>query len=702
MLNIRTTMRTGYTSLIAVLVIGLTPMTTFADASSDAAAHCIAPVSSQNGTRTPTGADAVTYTYQCDGPNSGNWINDYYVYSPTTNDRTARYAPNYTFDCAGGTWSSDSWNYSPSANAYRLSRIQVSAPSNVPTNCPIISPPLPTPGSTTIGSSKSSEASPATNQNTGSTGTSPATSTVVGGSSSLNTKGASNSTIGNSTDAKLNNNIISNGSSGNSLVLGNTTGGNAATGNVVGDATVINNLQSASNALGYGTNVKTFTANINGNVNGDLLFDPGMLKNVQNASTNTDFSNKLSVNNSTNASINNNINVGAKSGDATVTGNTSGGDATSGNATALVKVINMINSAVTSGQSFIGTININGNLNGDILLPANFIDQLVASNVPTVNVTVPDSNNAINTHVVSDSNVTNTNNFGVKNNINSAAASGSATVSDNTSGGQASSGAANTEVINAFNLTGSNIIGKNSMLVFVNVIGKWVGLIVNAPAGATAAEIGGNITQNTNIDHTYKENNKLNAGINNSITTASQSGNASVTGNTSGGNAKSGNANTVVDLANLENSNHILTGWFGILYINVFGSWNGSFGVNTSAGDAPVATNQDGRGASNSGIGSNATNASQLVPSEIMRFVPNSSGSYTTIDGSAGVVDTHNVASPQAVLAAATTNAASTAALVPPLRATKSSNWTLPIGLFIMAIVLFASDRISARGRLNK
>ena len=56
----------------------------------------------------------------------------------------------------------------------------------------------------------------------------------------------------------------------------------------------------------------------------------------------------------------------------------------------------MINSALTAGKSFLGVVNINGNLNGDILLPDNFVDQMLASNVPTVNIFdhfFPDSSN---------------------------------------------------------------------------------------------------------------------------------------------------------------------------------------------------------------------------------------------------------------------------------------------------------------------
>jgi hypothetical protein len=63
------------------------------------------------------------------------------------------------------------------------------------------------------------------------------------------------------------------------------------------------------------------------------------------------------------------------------------------------------------------------------------------------------------------------------------------------------------------------------------------------------------------------------------INVKAQTGDASVSENVNGGNAISGNAHTAVNLANISNSSVNLSGWFGILFINVFGTWNGNFGV---------------------------------------------------------------------------------------------------------------------------
>ncbi len=433
-------------------------------------------------------------------------------------------------------------------------------------------------------------------------------STGPGSNNTNNLTGNNNLNANNLTNATVTNNLTGLAGSGNSFVTNNTYGGSAGTGNAQDMATIINQLQSTSNAFGPGSNVITFTDNINGDVNGDLLLNPAALgSSIQgtgpgsNNTGNTNLDNNLTINNSANTSINNDISVGANSGDATVSSNTYGGDATTGSAKAIANVVNMINSALTAGKSFIGTININGNLNGDILLPPNFIDQLIADNVPTVSITGPGSNNTSNTNTSNNTNITNTNNQGITNTVNAGANSGAANVSNNTTGGNATSGTANTH-ITAFNLTGSKVIGANAILVFVNVTGQWIGLIVNAPAGATAAELGGGITStgpnsnntnNTDVNNDATVNNTANQQINNKITTAAKSGAANVSNNTHGGNATSGNADSAVNLLNVENSTLDLSNWFGILFINVFGTWHGSFGINTSAGD-PIAASVPG------------------------------------------------------------------------------------------------------------
>ena len=651
--SFRSITRTIILSFSALILSTATPFAALA-----AADGCTPPDSSQPGVHRPVGADAGTYTYQCDGPYAGMWSNGYYVYNPDTYGTTPIYSPDYAYNCASGTWTKAEWDYAAADGQYHLNRVPSSAPSGVATNCPVAASPASTGGGGASGDGATANG-PNNVANAGINNTGP------NGSSNLNTALNNNLTLNNVTNASMNNTIGGVAISGNSLVLGNTSAGGATTGDTQNLANVVNMLQSSSNALGSGSNVITFTANINGDVNGDLFLDPSQLSNVQNASSNTDLNSNVTVNNASNTNIDNKINLASTSGDATVSSNTNGGDATTGNAKAIANIVNSINSALTAGKSFIGTININGNLNGDILLPENFVDTLLAANVPTVTITGPGSTNTTNTNVNSNTTVTNTNNLGITNNVNANANTGSANVSNNTSGGNAQTGNASTN-ITAFNLTGSKVIGANDILVFVNAPdGRWVGLIVNAPSGATAASLGGGITtsgpnstntSNTNVNDNTTINNKVNAKINNDITTNATSGNADVNSNTKGGNARSGNADSRVNLANIENSQLTLSGWLGILFINVFGTWHGSFGVNTSAGDPIVAT-----AAAASAAGTTPGGSGFNTPAQVFRFQANGggggsggSGNNSSSNGGAAAASTNGSGPSSALLAAQT------------------------------------------------
>ena len=691
--HIRTIISKSFISSTALVlfVLGagpanITTAITFAD---DAPVACVAPdTSGQAGVHTPTGSDAAMFVYQCDGPNAGNWTNAYYLYSPSTNSRVQLYSPNYGYNCTSSICSMDSWDYSAGQHQYFLDRISTPAPAGFATNCPVAPAATSDAGASTDSPSANSFA---------------ATPNATGpGSTNTANLGINNNTnLTNVTNATVNNGTTMVAASGSALVFGNTRGGSATSGNTSDQANVINLLQSSSNILGSGKHVTTFTANINGDVNGDLLFDPATLGSLQNASGTTNISNNLTVNNTVNATLNNTIDLNATSGNAGVTGNTSGGDATTGSAQAIANVMNYINSAVTAGQSFIGTININGNLNGDILLPADLIDQLIASNVPTFNVNIPapNSTNTNNTTLNNNVTVNNTNNEGINNTVNSNAASGQANVSSNTSGGNATSGSATTHVT-AFNLTGSTVIGQNDILVFVNVLGTWVGMIVNAPAGSTAAELGGGITRNTTVDNNATLNNTNNFGINNNINVAAKSGDANVTNNTKGGNATTGNASTAVNLLNVEGSTLDLSHWFGILFINVFGTWHGSFGVNTSAGD-PIARSQPSSGVT--GPAANGTSAATL-PSQVFRFAPRTgaASTFTSASGGNGNITPDNLTTPHSAVLAANIKKAATVAATPQLQTSKRS-LLQPAAIIGAVVVLFIlSDAVvSYRRRSN-
>lgn len=569
MISIRSYALSGVRRLtygVAALMIACLPLAV----SWPAGADCVPPPDPGPGVHHPVGADAPTFTYNCD---SGLWENAHYAYDPATGETTPTDQPAFVYNQSTGKYDSGDWVYNAGTGQFVLVPFSVTSP---PAGAPVIG------GPTSI-SNTGAGSNNTINDNGGVTSGSTINGTGPNSNNTIDGTANNNGTTNNTTNANVTNLLAATANSGNATVIGNTSGGNAASGNAQDQANIVNMLQSTSNAIDGDT--VTFVANINGDVNGDLMLDPSALGSLQNTSPLGN--NNLTLNNQVNAGINNTIDLTANSGDASVSGNTSGGNATSGTAQTIANVINLINSAVMSGKSFVGTININGNLNGDILLPPDFVDQLIAANVPTVTITQtgPGSNNAITTNNgSSNTKVTNTNDEDITNNVNANASSGSANVSNNTSAGNATTGNA-TNSITAFNLTGSYVTGCNAILVFVNVSGKWVGLIVNAPAGATAAALGSCVSNNGPGNNTTDITNNSNLRITNNINSTANSGDASVTGNTKGGNAKSGNAKNAVNLLNVENSALSFRGWFGILFINVFGTWNGSFGINTAAGN---------------------------------------------------------------------------------------------------------------------
>lgn len=374
------------------------------------------------------------------------------------------------------------------------------------------------------------------------------------------------------TEVDVTNNLNSEATTGDAAVASNTTGGSATSGDAAVSATMLNSINSVI-ASGENQEVAQFTQDIYGDVYGDIMLYPTLLKTL----LESEIKDSLDINATTDLQLTNNLDLTATSGDATVTSNTNAGNATTGDATAIVNLINILNSMIATQQSFVGTINIYGNLEGDILLAPDFIPQMIANN---------GGYDSSSTQVSTQDTTT------ILNNINAMAESGAAAVIDNTTAGSATSGSADTNVV-IFNMTGHDIVAANSLLVFVNVLGQWVGVIVDAPSGATAAMIGNGVESHLvapeltiNADTTH--------GITNNINVTAQTGDAEVSKNTNAGNATSGNANAMVNVANVAGSQLSLTGWFGVLFINVFQNWFGSFGVDTAYGNTPKAVGGSG------------------------------------------------------------------------------------------------------------
>jgi hypothetical protein len=405
------------------------------------------------------------------------------------------------------------------------------------------------------------------------------------------------------TSTSLTNAINSDATSGNASADQNTTVGDITSGNAAALATIVNLLQSSVNL--NGAQPITFVQDVTGTVHGDLIVDLAVIAALG-TNSNLFGTNNGNVNAdaSTQANITNAINVTANSGNATANQNTTAGNLQTGSASAVANVVNLINSAINANQSFVGMINIYGDLQGNILVPEAFVNSVLGTGTNVDPTTGPI--------------ITTDNNASVTNNVVANANSGNATATDNSHTGNIGTGQANTNVT-ILNLTSSQTIGKNALLVFVNVMGSWVGLIMDAPAGTTSASLGGN-TGGTNTP-SGTVNNETNYQINNAINANANSGNATANENTRVGNIQTGNTNAGVNLLNIMNSQISLSDWFGILFINVFGKWNGNFGVQTATVIPPTDTGSGGSGGGSS-------NGSSTSPA-VFKFVPVSQQNYS-------------------------------------------------------------------------
>lgn len=382
---------------------------------------------------------------------------------------------------------------------------------------------------------------------------------------------AATPTTANDTNVAINHDINSDATSGSAAITNNSQAGNATSGNAAASATILNVAN--ANGLTAG-NFTTFECDVRGDVQDNLVIDPTSLLPICKTTT-VGTSSQAQAGSSqslqTGASlvdILNNIVLSANSGDATVAENSVAGNATSGDALAMANIVNIANSAIGAKNSFLGIINIYGSLKGDILVPQSLVDSLIgptgASAIATGNTTT---------------NITNT--------IDASATSGEATVAGNSVGGSATSGDAMTS-LTVLNLTGKEVVAKNSLLVFVNVLGKWMGLIVPAP-GSNTALLGGDVKTSGNpaSSGALTGAGDTTTNITNIVTVQAASGDANVTNNTEAGNAISGTAKAGVNILNITNSNFLLDDWFGALFINVLGSWLGDFNIQAAALPAP-------------------------------------------------------------------------------------------------------------------
>ncbi len=246
----------------------------------------------------------------------------------------------------------------------------------------------------------------------------------------------------------------------------------------------------------------------------------------------------------------------ANTGNNVVNGATESAIINTGNAYSVVSLVNKVNFTVVNSEVHVITINLFGQLNGNIILP----DLNQSSNCANCGVNLNVNNNAT-----------------VNNNVDSTAVTG-----QNTATGSASINTGNaTSAVNALNIVNTNLVGVNAQVLYINDYGNWNGNFIGwgnidpKTGGASLVfySLGPNNTSlcascsaQTNVNNT--------AVVNNNISSFANTGGNSLFGN---GFIYTGNAYSAISLINFINSTFINSvGFFG--FINIFGNWTGNIG----------------------------------------------------------------------------------------------------------------------------
>lgn len=416
----------------------------------------------------------------------------------------------------------------------------------------------------------------------------------------------------------------------NGLDLEAATGDNKASMNVgnsaivSGDANVTGTIMNTVNTNVDGVKVAEF--NVIDNHTGDLILDydqnciigctpaantSATIANNGANSTNTTDGTYLTKENTfqnNDANVTNDMVLVADTGSNQASLNTSGDSVIqTGDANVVANVINLLNTNV-AGEVLIGVVNIFGDLVGDIIVPISETTPAQANGDAGATTAAITDNGAQSTNSITVDNVANSNTFQtndatIENNLTFTADSGGNETNYNTGGNSAIvTGDVNVDA-QAATVANTNVSGGTWYLVLINNAGEWIGQIIGAPEDSQMAmgtyspdgegngngsqpagsEISGNGAQSNNSHSQTSESNSTTSQSNqanlvNNINLAALTGNNQASYNT-GGNSiiMTGDANIVVNLLNIVNTNIASNGRLVVTFINIFGSWTGDF-----------------------------------------------------------------------------------------------------------------------------
>lgn len=339
----------------------------------------------------------------------------------------------------------------------------------------------------------------------------------------------------------------------------------------------------------------------------------------------------------------------ATSGDVTAASNTSVGNLSSGTASVLANVINLLASAWSwsSGNLNFFTQTFWDNFNGDLNLNPTQTATGGGGQLGTATVanTGPDSTNIAGTSNTNTLDVNAKNSGNINNNLDLSAVSGNASATGNTGVGNVGTGNAVAEaniinLINSFITSGSSFFGILNFMANFNgdvlfpkgfldgLVPSSAGLPAGTTAGVGSTGPGSTNTAGVTNDSQTSINNTSTMGVNNNIAANAASGSATAGQNSTVGNVSTGNSTTQSGLFNMANSS-IFGDNAVLVIVNVLGHWVGKIMTLPNSGTTSSALLTGGATVGATQTGPDSTNQANVTNTDKANINQTSEGTIT-------------------------------------------------------------------------
>lgn len=346
--------------------------------------------------------------------------------------------------------------------------------------------------------------------------------------------------------------------SGNIALTSNDTVGEAITGNTNSDVEILNQADNITSLGGSVTLITTTPA-----VGQDYLVNP-----QQNTTTIIPTVPTGDVTISNDVTVSNIVVTDSTSGDAVATRNDNIGALGTGNALSSVEILNLANNIVATGDIFVGSITVDESFRNNIVLSDALLDHLINGTAKTTQIFTGDV--TIDSLQV----ITNT--------VDASAKSGDVTATQNDNVGSVKTGSSTTN-IDIENTLGNYLIYGNSLLVIVTTTGEWDGSLLGnngAYIALITLDANGNPILSSPVVGLAEQINNLSVSnkttITNTVSATASSGAVRAEKNDDIGAITTGDATVNIAIRNVLTNIVSISDWFGIVFINIFGDWNGN------------------------------------------------------------------------------------------------------------------------------